>query len=80
MAPFLEIPAGRLEPEVLAALLEEFASRDGTDYGEVETVMARRVAQLRGRLDRGEMALLYDSESEIWDLVSRDRADEFLES
>ena len=80
MAPFLEIPAGRLEPEVLAALLEEFASRDGTDYGEVETVMARRVAQLRGSLDRGEMALLYDSESEIWDLVSRDRADEFLES
>ena len=65
---------------MLAALLEEFASRDGTDYGEVETVMARRVAQLRGRLDRGEMALLYDSESEIWDLVSRDRADEFLES
>jgi uncharacterized protein YheU (UPF0270 family) len=80
LATFLEIPAGRLEPEALAALLEEFASRDGTDYGEVETLMARRVAQLRGRLDRGEMALLYDSESELWDLVSRERADEFLEN
>ncbi len=64
----------------MAALLEEFASRDGTDYGEVETVMVRKLAQLRGRLDRGEMVLLYDSESEIWDLVSRDRADEFLEN
>ena len=63
---------------MLHALLEEFASRDGTDYGEVETAIAQRVAQLRDRLERGEMALLYDSDSEHWDLLSRDRAAEFL--
>ena len=78
MANFLEIPVARLEPPVLDALLEEFASRDGTDYGEVETALERKVAQLRSQLERGEMTLLYDSDSEQWDLLARERAAEFL--
>jgi len=79
MAQFLEIPIARLEPQVLEALLEEFATRDGTDYGLIETDLERRVAQLKGRLDRLEMALLYDTDSEQWDLLPRERADELLQ-
>ncbi|MCB1699151.1 MAG: YheU family protein, partial [Halioglobus sp.] len=36
MANFVAVPVERLQPDVLQALLEEFASRDGTDYGERE--------------------------------------------
>lgn len=79
MAQFLEIPVSRLDGDVLEALLEEFATRDGTDYGLQETDLERRVAQLKGRLERREMALLYDSDSEQWDLLTRERADEFLD-
>jgi uncharacterized protein YheU (UPF0270 family) len=78
VAQFLEIPPDRLQPEVLHALLEEFASRDGTDYGEVESTMVQRIAQLMNKLDKGEMVLLYDSDGEHWDLLPRDRAAEFL--
>lgn len=78
MSQFLEIPVSRLDAEVLEALLEEFATRDGTDYGLVETDLQSRVSQLKSRLERSEMALLYDSDSEQWDLLSRERADEFL--
>jgi uncharacterized protein YheU (UPF0270 family) len=78
MSSFLEIPVGRIEAAVLDALLEEFATRDGTDYGAVETAVDERVAQLRARLQRGEMALLFDSDSEQWDLLSRDQASELL--
>ncbi|MFK8048003.1 MAG: YheU family protein [Halioglobus sp.] len=78
MSQILEIPIARLDAEVLEALLEEFATRDGTDYGLVETDLQNRVSQLKSRLERSEMALLYDSESEQWDLLSRERADEFL--
>ena len=80
MADFIEIPAERLEPTVLDALLEEFATRDGTDYGAVETVLAQRLAQLRGQLAGGEMALLYDADSEQWDLLAREHAAQFLEN
>ena len=74
MASLLEIPPSRLTPEVLDALLEEFASRDGTDYGEREHSLTEKVAQLRVQLMSAELALLYDGDSEEWDLVSRDQA------
>ncbi|MEH6517687.1 MAG: YheU family protein [Halioglobus sp.] len=78
MASLLEIPSSRLTPEVLDALLEEFASRDGTDYGEREHSLQEKVAQLRSQLMSTELALLYDGDSEEWDLVSRDQAASLL--
>lgn len=74
MADLLEIPSSRLSPEVLGALLEEFASRDGTDYGDRELSLGAKVQQLRGQLDTGELVLLYDGDSETWDLLPRDSA------
>jgi uncharacterized protein YheU (UPF0270 family) len=78
LAQFLEIPTDQLGAGVLQALLEEFASRDGTDYGEVETAIEQKVAQLRSSLEDGEAILLYDADSEQWDLLPRERATEFL--
>ena len=40
MATFVEVPPERLDPAVLAALLEDYASRDGTDYGDREHTLA----------------------------------------
>ena len=74
MADLLEIPPARLSAEVLAALLEEFASRDGTDYGDRELSRAAKVQQLRAQLDSGALVLLYDGDSETWDLLPRDSA------
>ena len=78
MASLLEIPPSRLTPEVLTALLEEFASRDGTDYGARELSLEEKTAQLRVGLDAAELALLYDGDSEQWDLVSREQAASLL--
>ena len=75
---FLEIPIDRLAVDVLDALLEEFASRDGTDYGEIETPIESRVSQLRRQLELGDLVLLYDSDNQEWDLLPKDRATEFL--
>lgn len=74
MAQLLDIPLARLSPDVLAGLLEEFASRDGTDYGDRELSLEQKVARLRRQLDAGDLRLLYDSDSEAWDLVPRDVA------
>lgn len=78
MANLLDIPLARLAPDALAGLLEEFASRDGTDYGERELSLEQKVVQLRTQLASGDMHLLYDSDSETWDLVSRDAAQALL--
>jgi len=74
MAQLISVPPSRVSEEGLQGLLEEFASRDGTDYGARETPLDERVHQLRARLDAGEVELLFDLDSESWDLLPRDDA------
>ena len=78
MAEFVMVPQERLQQDVLNALLEEYASRDGTDYGERESTLASKVGQLRQQLRSGDLQLLYDADSEQWDLVPRAQAELLL--
>jgi uncharacterized protein YheU (UPF0270 family) len=78
MAQFVEVPLERLDEQILKALLEEFSSRDGTDYGDRETTLEERVAQLSHRLKMSELAILYDADSQQWDLVDREHANLLL--
>ncbi len=78
MAQFVRVPPGQLSPEALEGLLEEFASRDGTDYGERELTLEEKVGNLRGQLDAGELCILFQGESEEWDLLPREEAELLL--
>lgn len=80
MAQFVMVPAQRLQSEVLQALLEDFATRDGTDYGERVFTLEDKVARLQGQLDSGEIQILYDADSEQWDLLPRAQAELLLDS
>ena len=74
MAQFVVVPPQRLPQDSLSGLLEEYASRDGTDYGEKEFTLEQKVGQLRLQLHRGELQILYDVDSEQWDLLPADQA------
>lgn len=78
MSRFVEVPPGRVGHDVLQALLEEYASRDGTDYGASERTLEAKVVELQGQLHDGLLCLLYNTVSEEWDLVPRDRAQDLL--
>ena len=80
MAQFVEVPPKRLQADVLQALLEEFATRDGTDYGECELSLAAKVERLQRQLDAGDLHILYDADCELWDLVPRAQAELLLNS
>lgn len=79
MTQFVEVPPERLQPEVLQALLEEYASRDGTDYGEQELSLSRKVSNLRQQIQQGDLLILYEVEGEHWDLVPAEQANLLLE-
>ena len=74
MPQYLRIPRERLPTETLRAMLEEYASRDGTDYGLHERGLDEKVASLSARLDSGELCILYETEGEEWDLLPREQA------
>ena len=79
MTQFIEVPPQRLAGDVLQSLLEEYASRDGTDYGERELSLEQKVGSLRAQLHRGDLLIVYEVYGEHWDLVPKEQARTLLE-
>lgn len=67
----LEIPPDRLPPDVLQAVIEEFITREGTDYGEANHTLAEKVAQVREQLRRRTCVIVFDQESETTSIIPR---------
>ncbi len=68
----MKIPHRDLDPETLTRLLSEMVSRDGTDYGPIETSTEQKIAQARAQLDSGAAVLVFDAESETCSLLRRE--------
>jgi len=68
----VEVPYAELAPEVLRRLVEEFVTRDGTDYGTVERSLAEKVADVMRQLAAGEVAIVVDTEQETVDIRPAD--------
>ena len=65
----VEIPYEQLSPEALRGLIEEFVTRDGTDYGAAERSLESKIAQVRGLLARGEARVVFDPETGTANIV-----------
>jgi uncharacterized protein YheU (UPF0270 family) len=57
------IPYQQLSAEALQGLIEEFVTREGTDYGEIEVGLAEKVAQVRRQLESGQAVIVFDPRS-----------------
>lgn len=64
----MNIPFEELATETLTAIIEEFISREGTDYGVYETSLEKKVQQVMNQLQRGEIVVTFDPESQSCDL------------
>lgn len=64
----MNIPFQELAVETLTAIIEEFISREGTDYGVYETSLEKKVQQVMNQLQRGEIVVTFDQESQSCDL------------
>lgn len=78
MADFVRVPFDRVPEEHLHALLGEYASRDGTDYGAHETSLDLRVAHLLAQIRADKIQLLFDVDSEQWDILPAEEAQRLL--
>ena len=66
------IPVNRLSPEALQGVIQEFISRDGTDYGETEVSPETKFRQVKHKLDTGSAVLIFDDESETTNIFLAD--------
>ena len=62
--PPVEIQPSSLSPEALHAILESFVLREGTDYGVNEISLDKKIENLKRKLDRKDIFLVFDPNSE----------------
>jgi uncharacterized protein len=59
-----KIPVNKLSHEALQGVIEEFISRAGTDYGEIEAPQETKFRQVKQQLENGLAVLIFDDETE----------------
>jgi len=65
----MEIPHSQLSYEALLAIIEEFVSREGSEYGLIEYSFEDKVDHVIKQLERGEVVVTFDAASETCNLV-----------
>jgi uncharacterized protein YheU (UPF0270 family) len=56
----IEVPYASLEADTLRAVVEEFITRAGTDYGAHERSLEEKIADVMRQLRRGEARVVFD--------------------
>ena len=67
-----KIPVDKLSPEALQGVIEEFISRAGTDYGEIEASTDTKFRQVKQKLENGLAVLIFDDETETTNIFLAD--------
>ena len=67
-----KIPVNKLSTEALQGVIEEFISRDGTDYGEIEASRETNYRQVKCKLENGVAVLIFDDETETTNIFLAD--------
>lgn len=66
----IDIPYKEIPEVSLRHMLEEFVTREGTNYGEREFLLAELVEQLKQQLISHRAIIQYDEISETFNIVS----------
>ncbi len=67
----VEVPFNLLERETLEQLIKSFVLREGTEYGEEEVPLARKIDYVRGQLEKGDLKIVFDLATDTGSIVSK---------
>ena len=63
------VPWERLSAGALRGVIEEFITREGTEYGADDVALERKLAQVQRQLESAEVVVLFDARAETVNLV-----------
>lgn len=64
------VPWERLSPQALRGVIEEFVSREGTEYGLTEVELEVKVTSVRRQLERRAVFVVFDGATSTVNLVT----------
>ena len=65
----LIIPFKELSPEALQGVIQEFITREGTDYGETEISLEIKVQQVLNQLHTEKAVIVFDQKTETCNII-----------
>lgn len=68
----VKIPYEQLSQEALQGVIEEFVTRNGTDYGEAEIPLETQIAQVLKQIQSGDAFIIFDHQSETSTIAHKD--------
>lgn len=68
----MKIPYKELTADTLRAIIEDFVSREGTDYGHESYTLETKISQVMKSLELGEAYVTFDAESETCSISLKD--------
>jgi hypothetical protein len=66
------IPVNKLSAKALQGVIEEFISRNGTDYGAIEASWETSIKQVKDKLKGGLAVIVFDDETETTNIFLAD--------
>jgi uncharacterized protein YheU (UPF0270 family) len=66
------IPHRTLSESALRAVIEEFVTREGTDYGLYEHTLAQKHDAIARKLEAGEVFIVFDGTTESVSVLTRE--------
>jgi len=67
----MEIPYNDLSEAALMAIIEEYVTREGTDYGDSDYFLAEKVAQVKQQILSGRVLIDFDPDSQTCQLLEK---------
>ena len=67
----VEVPYLDINPETLRNMIEEFVSRDGSDWGEAGGSMEDKIKQVLRQFESGKIKVVFDLTSQSANIVSK---------
>jgi hypothetical protein len=68
----VRVPYDQLSPETIEAVIEEFVTREGTDYGKTDVPFERKIESVRRQLETGKVLIVFDESMQSCNILSRD--------
>jgi len=65
----MRVPYRSLPEVTLRNMIEEFVTRDGTDYGVLEAPLKTKIAQVMAALEAGKAEVQFDESLQIAEIV-----------
>jgi uncharacterized protein YheU (UPF0270 family) len=69
------IPVNQLSTQALRGLIEEYITREGTDYGDLVYTLDDKVAQVHRQLAAGDVVIVFNAEKNSGTLLPREEAE-----